>query len=62
MIVEEYEFMGYKVEIHEHPIYHDFEYVIKKDNEVKFTNRQFYKDVESLHDAVKKDIKSVINE
>ena len=60
MIVEEYEYMGYKIEIHEHPIYHDFEYVIKKNNEVKFTNRKFYKNVIDIHEDVKKDIKSTI--
>lgn len=29
MIAKEYEYNGYLIEIHEHPIYHDFEFVIK---------------------------------
>jgi hypothetical protein len=28
-MTKEYEYCGYLIEIHEHPIYHDFEYVIK---------------------------------
>jgi len=29
MMEKNYEYYGYLIEIHEHPIYHDFEYVIK---------------------------------
>lgn len=29
MITRSYEHYGYLIEIHEHPIYHDFEFVIK---------------------------------
>jgi hypothetical protein len=44
MITKNYEYNGYFIEIHEHPIYHDFEYVIKTlDNkEVKATSTDLY--------------------
>jgi hypothetical protein len=29
MITNEYEYYGHIIEIHEHPIYHDFEFVVK---------------------------------
>ena len=29
MIIKEFEYLGYYVEIHEHPIYHDWEWVVK---------------------------------
>lgn len=29
MIVKNYEYNEYIIEIHEHPIYHDFEFVVK---------------------------------
>jgi len=35
MIVKEYEYEGYIIELHEHPIYKDYEFVIKsKDGKV----------------------------
>jgi hypothetical protein len=42
MIFEEYNYKGFLVEVHQHPIYKDFEFVVKKDNVVKFTNLSFY--------------------
>lgn len=35
MICKKYEYCGYLIEIHEHPIYHDFEFVIKTLDETK---------------------------
>jgi len=29
MIIKEIKYGGYNIEIHEHPIYHDFEFVVK---------------------------------
>lgn len=60
MIVEEYEYMGYKVEISEHPVYHDYEYVVKENNKIKFTNEKFYKSINDIHQIVKLEIDSVI--
>lgn len=44
MITKEFEYGGYVIEIHEHPIYHDFEFVIKTldKHEVKTTSTHFY--------------------
>lgn len=43
MLEKEYEYNGYKIEIHENPIYHDFEFVIKTlDGKVVCTSNQFY--------------------
>lgn len=39
MIIKEYKYNGYTIEIHQHPIYHDFEYVVKNDKgQVEFTS------------------------
>ena len=39
MLVKEYKYCGYTIEIHKNEIYHDFEYVIKDENqEVKFAS------------------------
>lgn len=43
MLVHEYNYKDYLVEIHQHPIYHDFEFVVKKDNKVVVVNTQFYR-------------------
>ena len=42
--MKSYEYNGYLVEIHENPIYHDFQFVIKTldGHEVKATNKQLY--------------------
>ena len=42
--MKNYEYNGYLVEIHENPIYHDFQFVIKTldGHEVKATNKQLY--------------------
>ena len=32
MIEKEYEYQGYTIEIHNHPIYHDYEFVVKNDD------------------------------
>jgi len=44
MIIKEFEYGGYKIEIHEHPIYHDCEFVIKSldGHEVKCTSTHPY--------------------
>jgi len=44
MIEKSYEYYGYLIEIHQHPIYHDFEFVIKtKDgSKVISTSNHFY--------------------
>jgi hypothetical protein len=34
MEVKNYIYKEYTIELYEHPIYHDFEYVLKKDNKV----------------------------
>ncbi|MFA5153700.1 MAG: hypothetical protein WC554_14160 [Clostridia bacterium] len=39
MLIKEYQYCGYTVEIFEHPIYKDFEYVVKNDKgQVEFTS------------------------
>ena len=42
--MKEYEYNGYLIEIHENPIYHDFQFVIKTldSHEVKATNKQLF--------------------
>jgi hypothetical protein len=42
MIINEYNYKGYQIEIHENPIYHDFEYVVKENNNVLFANKRFF--------------------
>lgn len=44
MITNSYEYLGYFIEIHEHPIYHDFEFVIKTldKKEVKETSHRTF--------------------
>ena len=32
MIEKEYQYRDYTIEIHEHPIYHDYEFVVKNDD------------------------------
>lgn len=59
MLEKEYEYCGYKIEIHENPIYHDFEFVIKTlDSKVVCTSTQYY---DHAVDA-EKDAKIIINE
>jgi len=43
-MIKNIEYGGYQIEIHEHPIYHDFEYVVKSldGHEVKFTSTHPY--------------------
>jgi hypothetical protein len=43
MIIKEYQYCGYTIELHEHPIYHDFEYVVKNDKgQVEFASLHPY--------------------
>lgn len=49
MIINEYDYNEYKIEIHEHPIYHDFEFVVKQNNQVKFTSTTPYKTEDEAH-------------
>ena len=42
MICKEYEYLSFTIEIHEHPIYHDFEYVVKKHSKVIFASDRTY--------------------
>ena len=50
MTTKNYEYNGYLIEIDEHPIYHDFQFVIKTINgkEIKATNTYLY---ENEYDA-----------
>jgi len=47
MIVKSYEYKGYLIEIEEHPIYHDFQFVVKTldQKEIKCTNICLYKNL-----------------
>ena len=59
MLIETYTIDKYVVEIFEHPIYFDYEYVIKDfDGKVKFTNTKFYKTIESAKLAIQENIDS----
>ena len=43
MIKKEYTYAGFLIEIHEHPIYHDFEYVVKNNKgQVEFASTHTY--------------------
>ena len=43
-MIKSYEYNNYLIEIHEHPIYHDFEFVVKTidQKEVKGTSNHVY--------------------
>lgn len=52
MINNSYEYLGYIIEIHEHPIYHDFEFVVKSidGHDIKGTSTipySYYHDAEN---------------
>lgn len=55
MIIKEYEYNGYLLEIHEHPIYHDFEFVVKSSNGkfVKGTSTHTFLIAEDAENAAK---------
>ena len=58
MLIKEFLYNGYKVELFEHPIYHDFEFVIKtKDGHVLCTNTHVYHDINEME----KEVKLIIN-
>ena len=42
MIIKNYEYCGYTIELHEHPIYHDFEFVVKLNGIVKGASNHVY--------------------
>lgn len=59
MLKRDYEYCDHKIEIHENPIYHDFEFVIKsKDGKVVCASNQYY---EYIGDA-EKAAQLIINE
>lgn len=46
MIIEEYNYSDHKIEIHEHPIYHDFEFVVKNnDGKVVYASKNPYENL-----------------
>lgn len=47
MIAKSYEYNGFLIEIHENPIYHDFQFVIKTldSMEIKDTNKCLYQNI-----------------
>jgi len=47
MTVKSYQYNGYLIEVDEHPIYHDFQFVVKTidGKEVKSTNKCLYQNV-----------------
>jgi hypothetical protein len=44
MLIKSYEYNGYLIEISEHPIYHDFEFVVKtlNEKEIKIISTNLY--------------------
>ncbi len=57
MLVETYTVDKYMIEINEHPIYFDYEYVIKDfDGKIIATNRKFYKTIEDAKLSIEEDI------
>ena len=54
MLINEYEYNGHKIEIFQHPIYHDFEFVIKsKDGKVITASTHTYEYVDDAEAAAK---------
>jgi hypothetical protein len=54
MIVNLFAYEGYDVEIHEHPIYHDFEFVIKsKDGKVFVASVRPFKEKDEAEKTAK---------
>ena len=58
MLIKEYEYNGYKIELFEHPIYHDFEFVVKTldEKEAISTNKYFYECLEDAENAAQLNI------
>jgi hypothetical protein len=56
MLVNEYKYKDCTVEIFQHPIYYDFEYVVKKDNKVISTNTQFFHYIYDAEKAAESDV------
>jgi len=55
MIVKNFIYNDYNIEIHEHPIYHDFEFVVKTLDNLKVigtSNRTFEYLVDAEHSAM----------
>jgi len=61
MIIKSYECDSYNVEIHEHPIYHDFEFVVKSldGHEVIGASTRPYEQCEDAENAAFLFIKSI---
>jgi hypothetical protein len=58
MIYKTFEYCDYTVEIHEHPVYHDFEYVIKDSKgSVKSASNHSYAECDDAENAAKINIK-----
>jgi len=63
MIKKEYEYAGHRIEIHEHPIYHDFEFVIKTlDNNVVKASRHPYDNFDDVQNSAELTINLYNNE
>jgi len=60
MITKTFEYSGYDVELHEHPIYHDFEFVIKsKDGQVVSASTHPYEHKDDAEKAAQLNINNV---
>ena len=60
MIIKKYEYNNYIIELHEHSIYHDFEFVIKtKDGHVLCASTHVYHDITEIEKEVKLTINSL---
>lgn len=55
MNIKTYEYYGYLIEIHENPIYHDYQFVIKTvdGKEIIGINKQLYENETDAEDAAK---------
>ena len=62
MMIKEIEYGGFKIEVHEHPIYHDFEYVVKSldGHEVKGTSSHPYEHPTDAESAAMEQINNMI--
>jgi hypothetical protein len=60
MITKTFEYSGYDVELHEHPIYHDFEFVIKsKDGKVFVASVKPFKEKDLAEQIAKETINNL---
>jgi hypothetical protein len=61
MLINEYEYRGHKIEIFQHPIYLDFEFVIKSiDGKVISASTHPYKNVENAETTAELTINAII--